>query len=140
MNASNYGYRTYDTESPVWADFWRISAKNHRAQTRQTKALRHDPQRFPNYLRALIRLHVREGTSTLEDIPKDVLTAAGLNKPSEDRDTKGVPDSLHALSEDQREHYEERAAILEFDAGLSRQEAERRAFVEVSSSHGREDS
>lgn len=35
------------------------------------------------------------------------------------------------MTESQREAYEERAAILEFEAGLSRVEAERRARVEV---------
>ena len=34
---------------------------------------------------------------------------------------------MTAPTEAQREDYEERAAILEFEAGLSRQEAERRA-------------
>jgi hypothetical protein len=32
------------------------------------------------------------------------------------------------LKADEREDYEERAAILEFDGGFSRDEAERRAF------------
>jgi hypothetical protein len=36
-----------------------------------------------------------------------------------------------ALPPDQRERYEERAAIMEFDAGLSRAEAERLALEEV---------
>jgi hypothetical protein len=35
------------------------------------------------------------------------------------------------LSELERDAYEERAAILEFDANLSRYEAERRAFNEI---------
>lgn len=32
-----------------------------------------------------------------------------------------------AWTEDQREHYEERAAIMEYDGGLPRAEAERKA-------------
>ena len=33
------------------------------------------------------------------------------------------------MTEDQREDYEERAAILEFDAGMSRTEAEQEAML-----------
>ena len=36
------------------------------------------------------------------------------------------------LDEDRRENFEERAAILEFCAGLQREEAERRALAHVS--------
>jgi hypothetical protein len=36
-----------------------------------------------------------------------------------------------AMTADQRELWNERAAIYEFEAGLSREEAERRARVEV---------
>ena len=32
------------------------------------------------------------------------------------------------LSSDEREHFEERAAIMEYEGGLSRQEAEQAAF------------
>jgi hypothetical protein len=35
------------------------------------------------------------------------------------------------MTDDQREAYEERAAILEFDAGMTREEAERLAMEEV---------
>ena len=35
------------------------------------------------------------------------------------------------LSPEQREHYEERAAIMEYDGGLTRAEAERRAMEAV---------
>ena len=35
------------------------------------------------------------------------------------------------LTPDERDHYEERAAILEFDGGLPRADAERRALAEV---------
>ena len=34
-------------------------------------------------------------------------------------------------SEDWRVHWEERAAIMEYDAGMSRDDAERAAFIEV---------
>ena len=37
----------------------------------------------------------------------------------------------HLTQEDRREAFEERAAILQFDAELSREEAERRAAVEL---------
>ncbi|MEM7422188.1 MAG: hypothetical protein AAF334_00615 [Pseudomonadota bacterium] len=40
-------------------------------------------------------------------------------------------DPLAALTEDQRDAFEERAAILEFEAGLPRALAERRALAEV---------
>ncbi|MEP0960658.1 MAG: hypothetical protein ABJQ70_19100 [Roseobacter sp.] len=36
-----------------------------------------------------------------------------------------------ALDPEARDAFEERAAILEYDAGLSRAEAERQAFIEV---------
>lgn len=45
-----------------------------------------------------------------------------------DRD---VAEALAGLTPDQREAFEERAAILEYDAGLPRRTAERRALVEV---------
>jgi len=35
------------------------------------------------------------------------------------------------MTEDQKEAYEERAAIMEYDGGLSREEAERLAYEEV---------
>lgn len=35
------------------------------------------------------------------------------------------------LTDDEREHFEERAAIMEYDGGLAREEAERLALVEV---------
>lgn len=35
------------------------------------------------------------------------------------------------MSEDEKEFFEERAAILEFDGGLSREEAEQRAMEEL---------
>jgi hypothetical protein len=35
------------------------------------------------------------------------------------------------LTPEQREHFEERAAIIEFDAGVPREEAERRAILAV---------
>ena len=36
--------------------------------------------------------------------------------------------SVADLSPNQRDHYEERAAIMEYDGGLTRKEAERRAL------------
>ena len=45
-----------------------------------------------------------------------------------DRD---VAEALAGLTPDQREAFEERAAILEYDAGLPRRTAERRALSEV---------
>ena len=45
-----------------------------------------------------------------------------------DRD---VAEALAGLTPDQREAFEERAAILEYDAGLPRRTAERRALAEV---------
>ena len=38
-----------------------------------------------------------------------------------------IEDFLKTLDEDAREYFEERAAILEFDGGLSRSDAEREA-------------
>ncbi len=38
---------------------------------------------------------------------------------------------LNNLSMEWRIEYEERAAILEYDGGLSRDEADRRAFMEI---------
>lgn len=38
---------------------------------------------------------------------------------------------LH-MTDDQREAYEERAGILQFEAGMTREEAERLAMIEVS--------
>lgn len=38
---------------------------------------------------------------------------------------------INLLTEDEREHYEERAAIREFDGGLSREESERLAREDV---------
>lgn len=35
------------------------------------------------------------------------------------------------MTDDMREDYEERAAILEFDAGMNRQEAEREAMRQI---------
>lgn len=45
-----------------------------------------------------------------------------------DRD---VAEALAGLTSDQREAFEERAAILEYDAGFPRRTAERRALAEV---------
>ena len=45
-----------------------------------------------------------------------------------DRD---VAEALAGLTPDQREAFEERAAILEYDAGLPRRTAERRVLAEV---------
>ena len=45
-----------------------------------------------------------------------------------DRD---VAEALAGLTPEQREAFEERAAILEYDAGFPRRTAERRALVEV---------
>ena len=42
-----------------------------------------------------------------------------------------VADAFAALSEDAKEFFSERAAILEFDAGFSRQQAETSALVET---------
>jgi hypothetical protein len=42
-----------------------------------------------------------------------------------------VADAVAQLSEADREAFEERAAIFEYDAGLPRGEAERRALVAV---------
>ncbi|MCK8787319.1 hypothetical protein M0638_23385, partial [Roseomonas sp. NAR14] len=41
------------------------------------------------------------------------------------------PQPLSAAEISRRDAYEERAAILEFDAGLTREEAERLARIEV---------
>lgn len=38
------------------------------------------------------------------------------------------------MTDDQRERYEERAAIMEYDGGMSRQDAER-AALSISASH-----
>lgn len=38
------------------------------------------------------------------------------------------PHDITALNPDQIDHYEERAAIMEYDGGLTRKEAERRAL------------
>ena len=38
-------------------------------------------------------------------------------------------DAFASLSDDERMEYEERAAIMEYDGGLSRAEAEKRAFL-----------
>ncbi len=35
------------------------------------------------------------------------------------------------MTDDQREFYEERAAILEYDGGMTREEAERAALLEL---------
>lgn len=45
-----------------------------------------------------------------------------------DRD---VAEALSGLTPDQREAFEERAAILEYDAGIPRRTAERQALAEV---------
>lgn len=42
-----------------------------------------------------------------------------------------VADAVAGLSEDQREFFEERAAVLEFDGGFSRQDAEREALAQT---------
>lgn len=42
-----------------------------------------------------------------------------------------TPLDLALLTPDQREHFEERAGIAEFDGGLSRQEAEMLAYREA---------
>lgn len=47
-----------------------------------------------------------------------------------------VAEMLVALNEHQREVFEERAAILEFDAGLDRNVAEALALLEVIRLHG----
>lgn len=47
-----------------------------------------------------------------------------------------VAEMLAALNEQQREAFEERAAILQFDAGLDRQLAEALALLEVIRLHG----
>lgn len=44
---------------------------------------------------------------------------------------------LADLSDDLREHYEERAAIIEFDAGMPRRAAEAMALQEVLAMQGR---
>jgi len=48
-----------------------------------------------------------------------------MEKKSDDDHFLGLPDEI-----DLRDHQEERAAILEYCAGLSRYEAERRALTE----------
>ena len=47
-----------------------------------------------------------------------------------------VADLLARLEEYQREQFEERAVILEFDAGLNRQLAEAVALLEIIRLHG----
>ena len=46
-------------------------------------------------------------------------------------DPEGLPRALEDLTPDELDHYQERAAIMEFDAGLPRAEAERRARLEL---------
>lgn len=38
---------------------------------------------------------------------------------------------IEELTEDERERFEERAAIMEFDGGMSREDAERSAYADV---------
>lgn len=45
-------------------------------------------------------------------------------------------DILSTLSDDERMEYEERAAIMEYDGGLSREEAERRAMLRILTKRG----
>jgi hypothetical protein len=47
---------------------------------------------------------------------------------AEERTDEGGRDNM---TENEQDYYEERAAILEFDAGLSRYEAEHKAMQEV---------
>lgn len=47
-----------------------------------------------------------------------------------------LPGDVAAWPEDAREHFEERAAIMEYDGGLTRAEAERRAEAEVRAAAG----
>lgn len=51
-----------------------------------------------------------------------------MNKPNESRDTL-MSTVIARLDENLREHFEERAAIMEFDAGLPRVQAELRWLV-----------
>ena len=39
--------------------------------------------------------------------------------------------ALDMMTDDQREHFEERAAIYELEAGMTREEAERRAAADA---------
>ena len=51
-----------------------------------------------------------------------------MNKPNESRDTL-MSTVIARLDETLREHFEERAAIMEFDAGLPRAQAECLALI-----------
>jgi hypothetical protein len=53
-----------------------------------------------------------------------------MNKPNESRDTL-MSTVIARLDENLREHFEERAAIMEFDAGLPRAQAECLALISV---------
>jgi len=44
---------------------------------------------------------------------------------------ESLPRALEDLTPDELDHYQERAAIMEYDAGLPRAEAERRARLEL---------
>jgi hypothetical protein len=55
-----------------------------------------------------------------------------------DRRVSLVPRNPAELSTDWRIDWEERAAILEYDGGLSREEADKRAFAEILNRYGRD--
>lgn len=48
----------------------------------------------------------------------------------------GVARLVRQLDDNRREAFEERAGILEFDAGIPREDAERRALIEVLARYG----
>jgi hypothetical protein len=50
---------------------------------------------------------------------------------SGDREPEAAPHAPDDLSPDERDQYEERAAILEYDGGFPKPEAERRARLEI---------
>ena len=54
-----------------------------------------------------------------------------VGAPTTSNDFEWQREALASLSDDERMEYEERAAIMEFDGELSREEAERRAFERI---------
>lgn len=60
------------------------------------------------------------------DSLQSVSTVGSLNRHSDPEFL-----SVDSLTEDQRERFEERAAIMEFDGGLSRQDAEQSALHDI---------
>jgi hypothetical protein len=70
-------------------------------------------------VRAVLALRLTQLADDLDDWPLSELV------------TFHVAKAVAGLTPAEREHYEERAAILEYDAGFPRREAERRALAEI---------